>query len=371
MGYDGPPKYAEIPLGLDELARGEAAPSEEDLEGFEVGEQLPQAIGDLPTVGRIDDMPGAAGLRPFPGERGCPTEIVYQRPERYPNVEVAQKGAHFFSQWGDRTGGTSGTELRVETPSAWSPYRMVRSPVVPGGGSALWMVDIWGYEVIRTPTAGEGPVTPLLDNQVISTGGAAPAVAPGNASSKLKARIMWWASSGGTTRIVDIGQGVRCALEASLVTVEVLFPSPGTVNVKQTDIGNISTPPRLAANGGTVLDTIVGCSITPTTSTPGQQLMTNTMIVAPLLGEADLPVFVPPGSRAMSAYQSSAGSIMTPTWRFGRSAAAPLAEIGAIDLGTQRRADHLSRPGAAGMILTGPADQAFDRVATFVFELEI
>jgi hypothetical protein len=371
MGYEGPPRYAPIPLGIDELAAGAAAPSDDDLEGFEVGAPLPETLGDIPPVKRLDGVPGTAGLKPFPGDPGCPTESVIPYPERYPNIEVAQKGAHFFSQWGDRTGGSSGDQLRTATPSSWAPYRLIRSPKVPGGGSSLWMVDIWGYEIIRTPLAEEGPVSPLGDDIMLRSGGAASAVEPGNMSSKLKARIMWWASSGGTTRIVDIAQGVRCALKASLVTVEILYPTPGTVQVKQDSIGSIPNPPLLAAEGGTVLDTIVGVSIVPTTSTPGQQLTTNTMIVEPLIGQADVPIFIPPGTRSVSVYQSSAGSLMTPTWRFGRLAANPLAELGTLDLGGQRRAERLARPGAAGMIQTGPADPVFDRLATFIFELEI
>jgi hypothetical protein len=178
---------------------------------------------------------------------------------------------------------------------------------------------------------------------------------------------MWWASSGGATRVVDIGQGIRCALEASLVTIEILFPVPGNVTeVKNTE----SAAPRLGAVGGIVLDSVVGASITNTSSTPGQQLMTNTFVVPIPAGQADVPVLVPPGSRSVSIFQTRSGSVLNPSWQLGRDAALPIASVGSIDLGSQRRVDNVSRPGAAGMILTGPADQS-DRLATFVFNLEI
>ena len=370
-GYEGPPEYADLPLGLDELSEGAAAPSPEDLEGFEVGQECVEER-DVPAVRTLEGMPGAEGLVPFPQVPGAPPQVVVPYHFRYPNCEVAQKGGHFFCQWGDRTGGTTGDQLRTETPPIWAPYRLIRSPKVPGGGSSLWMIDLWAYDIVRTPTAIEGPVAPLPDGEFFDTGGASPATQTGNQSSTLKARIMWWASSGGTTRVVDIGQGVRCALEASLVTVEVLYPTPGTAQVKQQDVGNIAQPPQLAELGGTVIDSIIGCSIVPTSSTPGLQILTNTMIVEPLIDQADVPIFVPPGTRNLTVYQSSLGSIMTPSWRFSRPrGGGALADLGIIDLGAQRRATDLTRPGAAGMVLTGPADGNFDRLATFIFELEI
>lgn len=363
-GYEGPPEYEDLPLGLDELAQGANSPLDDDPEQFGVG-------ADLPAIETLEGMPGTHGLVPFPVIPGHPPEEVCPYPERYPNPEVQQKGIQTFSQWGDRTGGSSGTEIRTATPQGWQPYRMVRSPKVEGGGSALWMINLWAYEVVRVPTALEGPLSPLGADVILRTGGAAPSGDVGNAATKLKARIMWEASSGGTTRVVDIGQGVRCAIEASLVTVEVLFPVPGTAQVQQQDIGNIARPPQLADDGGIVLDTIVGASIAFTSSTPGQQLMTNTMIIEPIAGQADVPVFIPPGTRAVSVYQSSAGAVATPTWRFGRNVAEPLADLGTINLGADRRAVNIPRPGPAGMLLSGPADGQADRLLTYVFDLEI
>ena len=90
-GYDGPPPYADTPLGLDDLAEGAAAPSPEDLEEFEVGK-------DVPFVQTLEGMPRAEGLEPFPQVPGCPPEVVVPYHYRYPNCDVAQKGGHFFSQ---------------------------------------------------------------------------------------------------------------------------------------------------------------------------------------------------------------------------------------------------------------------------------
>lgn len=360
MAYDGPPKYADVPLhGMTEaeLAQGEGA---SDPESFEVGHDQQEEM-------QPNCDSGTEGLRPFPTVPDEPPEVVEPEPPRYPNPKVQQRGMRVFSEWGDRTGGTTGDQLRVETPEQWNPYRMVRSPRVPDGSSRLWMIDIWAYERIRFPTAAQGPVGPLGgEGTIMESGGAARATLPGNQSSKLKARIMWWASSGGTTRIVDIGQGIRMALEASLVTVEILFPNPGTVQIKQQ-----TTQPSLALNGGTVLDSEVGCSIVPTESTPGVQATTNTIVTSILERVADVPVFIPPGSREVTIYQSAIGDVVTPIWRHGREVAAIGPDVGVIVLDTTRRVVRLPRPGNAGLISTGAADADTDRIVTFVFGLEI
>lgn len=360
--YDGPPEYADVPLDgrtEEDLADGGGAV---DPESFSVGLDMP----------RDEEIPpgceGTQGLKPFPVVPGCPPEVVYAYPPTMPNPKVAQRGIRVFSEWGNHAGGTAGNLLRVETPPLWNTYRMVRSPKVADGSSRLWMVDIWAYERIRLLAPGAGPVTPEAESNIMESGGASRATLPGNQSSKLKARIMWWSSSGGTTRIVDIGQGIRLALEASLVTVEILYPNPGTIQLKQQ-----STAPTLGSTGGTILDSEVGCSIVPTTSTPGVQLTTNTIVTSILQGQADVPVFIPPGSRELTIYQSSVGDVFTPLWRHGRgtdpSQLGP--ETGVILLGADRRVVRLPRPGNAGILTTGGSDANNDRIATFVFGLEI
>ncbi len=350
-GYQGRPHYEDIPLGL------EGQPTAEELKGFAVGDV------DRGDVHLLSHAP-PVGINAFEDEV-CrppdPVELVEPRGELYPNCKLAQKGIQTFSLWSD-------DPTNIGTPELWQSYRMIRSPKVEGNLATLWMIDLWAYEALRSVDPGAGPVSPLGSSEIVAAGGAAASQDPGSGSSRLKAKIMWWASSGGATRVVDIGQGIRCALEASLVTVEILFPVPGnTTEVKNTD----TSAPRLAPTGGIVLDSVVGTSITNTTSTPGQQLMTNTFVVRIPAGQADVPVMVPPGSRSVSIYQTRDGSLLNPSWMLGRDAALPIASIGAIDLGSQRRVERLDRPSASGMILSGAADGQSDRLATFVFNLEI
>ncbi len=345
-GYQGQPDFHDIPLGRDE----QAPPLPDDLEGFHVGNGPqrvhPQGFNQFDT--EVCHPPD-------------PVELVEPRGELYPNCHLAQKGIQTFSLWSD-------DPANFGTPSSWQSYRMIRSPKVEGNLATLWMIDLWAYERLRIVEPENGPVEPLRSSEILMTGGAAASQDAGLGSTRLKAKIGWWASSGGATRIADIGQGIRCALEASLVTVEILFPIPGNT----TDVVNPNTSsPQLAPTGGIVLDTVIGASITNTTSTPGQQNMTNTFIVPIAAGQADVPVLVPPGSRSVSVYQTRDGSVLNPSWQLGRDAAAPIGSIGAIDLGSQRRAEKLDRPAASGMILSGPADGQSDRLATFVFNLEI
>lgn len=375
MRYRGPPNFADVPLPgsvltEEQLQDGRVVEADEypvdeqDDDALAVGFARPEWNDAFPPQCES----GTEGLKPFPGCQGPKHDKPEDYPERYPNPEVTQRGGRVFTQWGARDAGTAGNELAVATPPRWKAFRLAKSPVVPGGGSCLWQVDLWAYELVRTIAAGAGPVVPSQDD-FLDSGGASANVRPGSQFSKLKMRLMWAAASGGTTRVVDIGEGIRMAVEASLLTVELLYPDPGTVQVAQTD--QQGAEPQLALLGGTVLDTIFGACIVPTTSTPGQQLATNTITVEVLAGVADVPVFVPPGTRAVSIYQGPLGALATPTWRHARSAAAPGPVIAPITIGATRRAERVPRPGISGLITTGAADGGADRLLTFVFELEI
>lgn len=374
MGYKGPPTFGDVPihgraLSIEQLQSGDVLADEIDEDDVELDGPIGVGFARPEYNARFPEMceSGTQGLKPFPGCQGPEHDTPEDYPERYPNIEVVQRGGRAFSQWGDFAAGTAGNELAVATPTRWKTYRFAKSPPVPGGGSCLWQIDLWAHELVRIVNAVDGPVTPSQNTVTQDGGGASPSVLVGNQSSKCKMRLMWAASSGGTTRVIDIAQGIRLALEASLVTVEFLYPDPGTVNLKLQ--GN-SAPPPLAPNGGTVLDTAFGVCIVPTTSTPGQQLCTNTMTVAVLAGEADLPVFVPPGTRRVTVLQGPVGALATPSWRHARDRITPGPIVAPIAIGANRQATS-ERPGHSGLITTGPADGVFDRLLTFIFELEI
>lgn len=354
--YSGPPDYDdEIPLGA-EPAYGVPA-SSEGIVGY----------GDpRHEYARIADVPGATNLRPFPdASEGCSGETVPSRVPCYPHCEVRQRGLRVFSLWGDRSGGTSGTLLRRETPPNWESYLLVESAIVPDGGSQFWSVDVWGYEIRRIVEAAGGPVGPVPAGDLPKVGGASALNFGGNFASMLKVRVNWGAASGGSSRILDVAEGIRFAVEGCYVSVEILYPMPGIIAL------DTVPPPTLAPLGGLVLDSLIGVQICPTISTPGNQLGTNTITVQVLAGQADVPVLIPPGTRSLSIFQTADGTVMVPTWSDGRLPSSAGQSVGQVTLGGARRVDRISRPGNAGMLLTGPADPDFDRWATFIFELEI
>lgn len=342
-GYQGPPRYAKVPITGRER-------------GYDVGQR------DVPFHEALD-APGTEGLTPFPPTPGCPPEEVPQRPECVPGRgTVVDKGLSVFSVWQNLD--ANGNVL-PETPPLHA-YQMLKSPPRPGqhAESLLWMVELWGYEVARRRTAAEGAVSPLGASAITGVS-ALEAENRGNAMTRLKVRLTTHGASGGSVRIIDIGEGIRLTIEACAIEIELLYPQPGTVQVD----GRPNL--QLGAGGGLVLDSEIGGFIAESTSTPGAQVCTNTVTVRVPAGAADQAVFVPPGTRWVTIYQTGVGAVMTPEWRLFRAVADIGPSLGTILLGGDRRVVQLDRLGNAGMITTGPADPDNDRVATFVFSLEI
>jgi hypothetical protein len=338
--YEGPPQYADVPL---------------------TGEQGQYGVGqrDVPFVEELG-VRGTEGLTPFPPTPTCPSERVPGRPDCIPSRYVEESGLQIFSVW---NGLDANGNVRPESPP-FNTYQFLKSPPIPHDGSQLWTIDVWAYEVARRRTAIEGAAPPLSESVILGTGGAE-AAGLGNEMSRLKVRITAHGASGGTSRIIDIAEGIRFAIEACQVEVEVLYPIPGTVHTQERpDL-------ELGVGGGLLLDTVVGGFIAETTSTPGAQLATNTQTVRVPATVANLAVFVPPGAVSVSIYQTGTGNTATLAWRLFRSQTDLGPSLGTIILGGNRRVERLKRPGNAGMITTGAADQNNDRILTFVWDLEI
>jgi hypothetical protein len=262
---------------------------------------------------------------------------------REPCQHGSEKGLQIFSSWSQPRGvAVFGTPDYVDT-------KLVTSPEVKE--ETRWECAIWAWESIRV-----GNNLTALHSSVIQE--------TGNHYTKYKARVRFGRASGGSIREFDIAQGVRFSLVGCLITIDVMYPDGGVLAPllpKQDD--------ALATMSGQVLDTMVGASIKPAYGTPGSQILTNTHTERIGAGDANALIPIPPGTRWISMYQTRPGAVIDPSFLDYNAAAAN--NIGAIILGADRRVERLARPGQAGAIDLGPADQNNNRWVTIVFELEM
>ncbi len=350
--YPGAPAYADVPL---------------TGQGLSIGLKS-DAPGCAPSPrNQVICLPAPYGPERAFNQAHPEGQVVGPRPTCDEDCGIAENGLRIFSQWGDLD---ANDMIRPETPDM-NAFQFLRTPPAPiddqgNARSALWMVDVWGWERARRVEAGGAALPPLSDDLYDLN------IEQGTQMSRLKVRISMHGSSGGSTRIIDLAEGIRFAIEACQVTVDILYPKPGTPQVAgQSEL-------VLGGGGGLVLDSAIGGYISETTSTPGNQLTTNTITVRVPAGDDDVPIFVPPGARGVTLWQSGDGSVMTPQWRLLRqargSAGYPgpsVGEIGFLGSGAPRDRQSVSRPGNAGMLTSGPADQSDDRILTAVWELEI
>jgi hypothetical protein len=299
--------------------------------------------------------PGAENAHPFPrDEHPAPVTVIPQRYDCY--TTLSEKGIPITWRWNALD--AEGLPL-PESPAFDGSYLLIESPAQRDSCARFWNVTVWAYERQR-----------LLTQAMIDAGDTIGVLQPElevpQHYSRARVRIAWGAASGGTVRDVDIGEGIRIGVVACIVTIKVLY-----ADVVPALIG--PTAPRRIATPGLYLDTVFGAAIAQAPSTPGQQLATLTTTVRVPIGIADVEVPVPPGARRVTIMQTGAGNPATLEWRLYRTQIAGLVgpSMGTIILGAARRIDREDRPGAAGMITTGPADNTSDRILTFVWDLEI
>jgi hypothetical protein len=325
--YPGPPVFADLPLCAGEEPDAPRPP-------IVLAPPGPEQATD-PCVERVLHKGDMSTLR-----------LEQAPPEPFLKNE---KGGYVYSRWSDLDAQGS---PRPETPPFEKSALFLSSPL--SEKPVTWYIEVWAYEIARIITGD--PVPPLGQGELGKNGGQ---------MSRLKVRIAAHRSSGGVTRIIDLAEGIRLAVTAERVSVHILFPAPGYFG-----LGEIADKNLL---GGFVLDTMVGGFICEAFSPPGKQLATNTITQRIAAGATDVPMDVPEGARAVSIWQTAAGPIATPEWRLQRSNTPPLPgpSLGTIILGANRRVTREDRPGNAGMITSGPPSVEFERLLTYVWDLEV
>ncbi|KKL28354.1 hypothetical protein LCGC14_2375980 [marine sediment metagenome] len=294
--------------------------------------------------------------------RRRPRELGDECAEPRRQCYKVDRGIQIFSRYQVLDPTVPALPVLPETPP-FKTFRFMRSPEEADCNVCrMWLIEVWGNEVdqvVESPAL----VEQLQPSSIMNAG---------RQMSRLKIRVIYHASSGGTVRILDIGEGIRFAVEACVVTVEALIPDvPGAIPGAGTGfVGNtsgtlIQAVPRLS--NGLILNTLLGGFICETFSPPGVQEGTNTITVR-IPQDQVIRTPVPPGSRRVTIYQTPAGDIATPEWLLFDDAAAP--SLGQVTIGASRRVVGLDRPGNAEVIESGPSDNV-DRVLTYVFSLEI
>lgn len=258
-----------------------------------------------------------------------------------------EKGGYVYSRWSDLD---EQGNPRPETPPFVNSALFLSSPL--SEKAVTWYIEVWAYEIARI-IAGD-PEPPLGQGELGQNGGQ---------MSRLKVRIAAHRSSGGVTRIIDLAESIRLAVTAERVSVHILFPTG------YWGLGEIADRNLL---DGFVLDTMVGGFVCEAFAPPGKQLATNTITQRIAAGVADQRIDVPEGARSVSIYQTGAGPVLSPEWRLGRANVPTTGpSLGIITLGPGRQSLQLDRPGNAGMITSGPASAEFERVVTYVWNLEV
>lgn len=330
----------------------------------------PRKIRKAPTlVGRREPYPYA--FRPAPWDERIYPEIAgikFPSDDTYRGF-LGDKGLQVFSRYADiRTVTPIGEDPRLEpvpgTP-AMKPAPLYRTPSTED--AKLYTIDCRGYEKFRIVPAG-----------VIARPTRAANIPTDIQFSSLKMKISWGKASGGSTRIVDIGEGIRLSVEAQQVSVAVMVPVTGTtIAVQGTNFGSES---QMTVTDCLALDSMVAVSVYESTSVPGERAATNTTVLrvpadpnggagplVPTLGVN--AVAVPSGAKDVTIYQSGTGSIADIEWaQLGPPIFGP--SFGVVDLTPQRRAIDVPRPGGAQVIRVVNPD-ASERVFSFVFGLEV
>ena len=356
MPYEGPPRYENLPLPGDD-------PRYPPMSRHDRGRATAELARELTLDGHMHRTatgsirpnqpmpPGAENYGPMPGPWPAhPPTLAVVDGVRDVVDAWREKGITLQWQWGGFL--ADGVTVTPASPRYNGSYLLNRASEPPDNRAYTYEIHLWAYESQQIVPLGSGEQTPQRFMDDVDTFG-----------SRLRARIAWNGASGGTFRDIDIGQGVRLAIRAPQPVVYLLYPQPANLQVQEGPLMLVGL------GGGLVLNSQVGCSITPTDTTPSENSCTLTETILVPAGIADQQVRIPPGARTVTLWQTGAGATFTLEWRLLRGVAGS-ASMGELILGPARRIDHVTRPGAAGMITTGAAD-GVDRVLTLVWELDV
>jgi len=217
-----------------------------------------------------------------------------------------------------------------------------------------WVITLTALEVVRIT---EQALAPLPRSELVRSPTAV-------RSSRLRAQIGWGRTGQGHVVEVDIGAGVRLAIEGREVGVKVVGPRGRMRETFKNDERTLGDP----GIGGLYVDSLVSAHIVPSSGMPPLRRPTLTQVLTVSPGMADRSLAIPPFARRLMVARSGSGGLGPVTFRVGVTG--PVIREVAI---------HPMDPGATAMVLvpqaathvtTGPAD-VVPRVLTFQWELEL
>lgn len=217
-----------------------------------------------------------------------------------------------------------------------------------------WIVTLTALEVVRIAAL---PLEPLSRGELVRSPSAVP-------SSRLRARIGWGRTGQGHMVEVDIGSGVRLAIEGGEVDVKVAGPRGRMRETTQGDSRSLGE----AGVGGLFTDTLVSAHIVPSQAPPSARRPTLTQVVSVSAGLSDRSVAIPPFAKRLTVARTGAGALGPLMFRIGVTG--PSIRELALDPADPGATRPVLVPQSATHITSGPAD-VVPRVLTFQWELDL
>lgn len=216
-----------------------------------------------------------------------------------------------------------------------------------------WIVTLTALEVVRIT---DQPLEPLPRGELTRSPSAVP-------SSRLRARIGWGRTGQGHMVEVDIGAGVRLAIEGSEVDVKVVGPRGRMRETAQNDMRTLGQP----GVGGLYIDTLVSAHIVSSQTPPSARRPTLTQVISVSPGLADRTVAIPPFAKRLKVARAGSGGLGPLAFRIGVTGPS-IRELvmSPLDPGATPT---VTVPQTATHITSGPADLV-PRVLTFQWELD-
>jgi len=217
-----------------------------------------------------------------------------------------------------------------------------------------WVVTLTALEVVRIT---DQPLEPLSRGELTRSPSAVP-------SSRLRARIGWGRTGQGHMVEVDIGAGVRLAIEGSEVDVKVVGPRGRMRETTQGDTRTLGLP----GVGGLYTDTLVSAHIVPSAGPPSAKHPTLTQVLSVSANLADRTVAIPPFAKRLKVARAGVGPLGPLAFRIGVTG--PSIRELSISPTDPSATPTVLVPQTATHISSGPAD-VVPRVLTYQWELDL
>ena len=217
-----------------------------------------------------------------------------------------------------------------------------------------WIVTLTALEVVRF---SDQPLVALSRGELTR----APSAVP---STRLRARIGWGRTGQGHLVDVDIGAGVRLAIEGCEVDVKVAGPRGRMRETGKGDERTLGEP----GVGGLFTDTLISAHIVPSSGPPSARRPSLTQVLTVGPGMVDRSVVVPPFARRLTVARSGSGALGPLAFRVGLGGPSVRdLYLNPMDPGATPT---VLVPQAATHVTTGPAT-ATARTLTFQWALDL